>query len=272
MILGDFDDLLTGDEKMGGAERLKWKYSGFRKAILDCNLSDVPLQGYQFTWNNGREASNRVEERLDRSMGSLSWHAKFNTAKLLNLVAPISDHNPIVLDTSPAVMEHHVRRFRFENRWLDEPDVTSVVSRSWEGFRDFELTKRLKATGDVLADWGRHVALAGIRNKRDIESQIEALQGCTNAESLERLTTLRTKLETLLDSEEKYWKQRAKAHWLKEGDLNTRFFHQMASTQKKRNKILGLYDDGGIWVEDSKGLERDVLSYFKDKSPGSERF
>lgn len=92
----------------------------------------------------------------------------------------------------------------------------------------------------------------------------EYLQGCTNGESLEKLAGLKMKLAALLMVEEKYWKQRAKAYWLNEGDLNTRFFHQMASTWKKCNKILGLFDDNNNWVQEASSLEGIILSYFTE--------
>lgn len=38
----------------------------------------------------------------------------------------------------------------------------------------------------------------------------------------------------LLEKQEVYWKQRAKQYWLKDGDQNTRFFHNYASGKKKR--------------------------------------
>ena len=41
----------------------------------------------------------------------------------------------------------------------------------------------------------------------------------------------------LLGQKELYWKQRAKQHWLAEGDANTRFFHTMATVRQNKNLI-----------------------------------
>lgn len=46
-------------------------------------------------------------------------------------------------------------------------------------------------------------------------------------------------LELLMEQEEITWIQRARANWLKHGDRNTNFFHQFASSRKKRNTIKG---------------------------------
>lgn len=48
-----------------------------------------------------------------------------------------------------------------------------------------------------------------------------------------RLTKAKESLARLLVKEEDHWKQRAKAHWLTDGDLNTRFFLQVTSARKK---------------------------------------
>ena len=57
---------------------------------------------------------------------------------------------------------------------------------------------------------------------------------CEKDEDLSlEINRLRGKLNDLLDDEEMYWGQRAKAHWLKEGDKNTKFFHAQALEVRK---------------------------------------
>lgn len=127
VCIGDFNDLLSSNDKRGRVEHPQWLVRGFRDAVSDCHLADNPLMGYPFTWFRGREADNMVEERLDRAMGNPDWYAKFPRAILQNLVAPVSDHNPILLDTNPRVGHSKRRTFRFENRWLMEGDLKNVV-------------------------------------------------------------------------------------------------------------------------------------------------
>lgn len=89
LIMGDFNDLLSSDDKEGGAAHPNWLFRGFREAILDCNVTDVPLTGHKFTWCRGRGTKFKVEERLDRAMGNPLWHTKFDAAwRLRQIIAP----------------------------------------------------------------------------------------------------------------------------------------------------------------------------------------
>lgn len=100
VCIGDYNDLLTSNDKRGRVEHPQWLFRGFQEAISDCRLTDIPLSGYSYMWSRGRESGNLVEQRLDRAMGNPEWHALFPRATLNNLIAPTSDHNPILLDIS----------------------------------------------------------------------------------------------------------------------------------------------------------------------------
>lgn len=74
----------------------------------------------------------------------------------------------------------------------------------------------------------------------------------------------RRDLNELLDDEELYWGQRAKAHWLKEGDKNTKFFHAYASDRRKQNTILGIWDEFGRWCEEKESIAQAAVTYFEN--------
>lgn len=59
------------------------------------------------------------------------------------------------------------------------------------------------------------------------------------------------------------WKQRAKAHWMSDGDKNTRFFHAKASKRADTNEIKGLRDDQGMLQCDEQALNDIAVSYFQ---------
>ncbi|XP_024642261.2 uncharacterized protein [Medicago truncatula] len=58
----------------------------------------------------------------------------FPNAKLESLVAPSSDHFPILLDKNPVAQNLRVKRsFKFENAWRTEDGINEVVRDSWSG-------------------------------------------------------------------------------------------------------------------------------------------
>ena len=95
-------------------------------------VTDLVLEGYSFTWARGRGKANRVEERLDRATVTPSWLLMFPEARLRNLVAAVSDHSPIELNTSGRGSCRRRRPFRLKNKWLKEPDLNRMVMEIWE--------------------------------------------------------------------------------------------------------------------------------------------
>lgn len=263
VVIGDFNDILSPNDKKGRVEHPQWLYRGFREAVNDSNLVDIPLLGYSYTWFRSRGSVNAVEERLDRAMANPAWHSRFPNATLHCLVAPVSDHHPIILSTENSTRISKKRSFKFENRWLWEKDFKDVVGKCWRGFSDLGLCDRLKATAETLETWGNKADSLFRTRKKELEHVIRWFQGSSSMFEIERYRKAREELGDLLIQEEVFWRQRAKIFWLKEGDINTRFFHQMCSSRKRRNKLEKLKDENGNWVEGQQGLCEVVNVYFQ---------
>ncbi|XP_075478725.1 uncharacterized protein LOC142519565 [Primulina tabacum] len=224
-IIGDFNDLLSPDDKKGKYEHPQWLYTGFMQAVMDSGLSDLPLIGYQFTWERGKGTTTSVEERLDRALVTSSWMEKFPNAQLHNLCASVSDHSPILINTTPRLQMGRTRDFMFENKRLKEPNL-----------QDF------------------------ITCKKDIERL--RLSGCE--EDAVGIQKIKYNLTKLLSQEELHWKQRAKEYWLQYGDLNTQFFHSVATKRKERNRIKSLVDDRGVRHSNITNICKVVSTYFEN--------
>lgn len=96
-VIGDFNDLMSSDDKRGLHDHPNWCIHGFRATVSDAGLVDLQLNGYPFTWWKSRGSMREVEERLDRAMVNQQWLFLYPDARLDNLVAPISGHSPILL-------------------------------------------------------------------------------------------------------------------------------------------------------------------------------
>ncbi|CAH9144102.1 unnamed protein product [Cuscuta epithymum] len=61
-----------------------------------------------------------------------------------------------------------------------------------------------------------------------------------------------------------FWKQRAKEFWLKEGDINSRFFHNAIKQRRRRNTMAGLRQNDGVWITDRGDMSTIVHNYFDE--------
>jgi len=95
------------------------------------------------------------------------------------------------------------------------------------------------------------------------------LRSQVDSNNIQHFNELRNHMTRLLIQEDAFWRQRAKTHWLKDGDLNTKFFHAAASSRKKVNHIHSLMDsDNNKVTKEGKLCEvaRDyIVELFKCK-------
>ena len=74
----------------------------------------------------------------------------------------------------------------------------------------------------------------------------------------------------MLRDEELKWRQRAKEKDLKEGDVNTKYFHMKASGRKKKNHISMLLNNGSE-ILGGDNIIKHVTEYYKGLFGQSER-
>ncbi|XP_057809148.1 uncharacterized protein LOC131023623 [Salvia miltiorrhiza] len=262
IIMGDFNDLLDPGDKQGRVDHPNWLFTGFRSAILDCGLSDIPLRGYQFTWSRGLGTTNFVEERLDRGMASSSWKSLFPDALLIPLTVPMSDHVPLLLKCLNMAPPMAMRSFRFENKWCLEPDFPNVVRDCWTNLHGVNIMERLTAVSNSISSWAYHLRRNKEQDKVKLHAIISTFQGRSDLVSVRKFKAAREELGRMLLSEDAHWKQRPKQYWLKDGDLNTKFFHAMATTRKKKNAISKLQRTDGSWTTDIADIKIMAYDYF----------
>ncbi|XP_062011640.1 uncharacterized protein LOC133728251 [Rosa rugosa] len=103
------------------------------------------------------------------------------------------------------------------------------------------------------------------RHRRDeiqeVQQRLHALLSApffvTQVEEKIVLTARFHELQTLEDTGDprRYWRQRSKVDWLRDGDRDTAYFHHRASNRRHYNAITGLHNEDGQWVTSSYELE-----------------
>ena len=85
LCLGDYNEILSSDEKQGQVPRSLRRMEEFRSALLHCGLIDLGFNGNIFTWRNGRPGIEFVQERLDRAYANIEWRDLFPHSKVHHL-------------------------------------------------------------------------------------------------------------------------------------------------------------------------------------------
>jgi hypothetical protein len=104
----------------------------------------------------------------------------------------------------------------------------------------------------------------------DINSVIAMLDSVENIRVLsdqERIfrINLKTHLQFLLKQQLAHWKQRGKIKWVTLGDANSKFFHSIATVQKRKNHISSLTSISGVSVSDHQSKAALLLEAYKDR-------
>jgi hypothetical protein len=269
LCMGDFNELLSMDEKQGGPVRSSRQMQDFRDAIDVCGFMDLGYQGPPFTWCNNRVGSGTVWERLDRGLATIPWFNNFPEARIFHLHATNSDHYPICLVTKPAYTPPRAkpRPFRFEEVWLSNPGCRETVMAAWatqkNGSHMFRVQDKIRNCRMELRKWSR-CKFGNISQQLKIKTahlraaEENSMRGMSHSTAFE----LKKEVHYLLSQEERMWSQRARTGWLKGGDRNTRFFHQSASQRRRRNLITELHDNQGVTHTGDEAIGRLFEEYF----------
>ncbi|XP_031091035.1 uncharacterized protein LOC115996030 [Ipomoea triloba] len=238
VVLGDFNDLLFHHEKRRGNPHPDALLRGFGEAVDDCNLFQLPLKGYQYTWERGKGTENWMKERLDKVLVNESWNTLQDGAYVENILTRSSDHSAMFLCVNDGIRRRGVGRrdFKFEMAWLHDEGCRNVVENAWHDGRLEWLLPCLRLCGE---------------------------RGLHDPASLAEFKRIEDQLPRLEAQEDTFWRQRAKQHWLRGADANTKFYHRYASARKKKNTLSKLKNDEGVWVE-GDAMQSVILNYFND--------
>ncbi|XP_041011424.1 uncharacterized protein LOC121255210 [Juglans microcarpa x Juglans regia] len=80
--------------------------------------------------------------------------------------------------------------------------------------------------------------------------------------NIKEVKEIQLRLGVLLEQENITWKQRAKRHWYKEGDMYTRYFHACATERKKKNTIKRVKGEDDVVRTDVAEIAGAFQSFF----------
>nr|GMD98094.1 uncharacterized protein LOC109164037 [Ipomoea batatas] len=171
---GDFNCLLSVDEKNCGLPYPHRKTTPFRACISMCDLVEASSYGSCFTWWNGRRGESTIWMRLDRYLYTLVWESIFRIF-VRHLSKATFDHSLLLISCeliSPHVAPKH---FVFLNVWTKHDDFFRVVQDSWiepiDGAPMFVLAIK------VLGVWSKGTFGDIFVKLKECEDKVQALEG-----------------------------------------------------------------------------------------------
>lgn len=238
MLIGDFNEILSNAEKIGGPLHEEWTFRDFRNMVSTCDLMDIRSRGDRFSWVEERH-THTVKCCLDRVFINSVMAASFQNAEADFLEFTGSDHKPVAVYINDTVLTRY-RPFRFDNRLLDIPDLKHVVNEGWN-FRNnsqgIVITERIRSCRQAMAKLKHRSNLNADMRIRTIQSRLNRAMESTRRMDRQQIPQLQQDLNRAYSDEERYWKQKSRNTWMHEGDRNTSYFHACAKNRFSQNRI-----------------------------------
>lgn len=224
--LGDFNSMLSQDDKYNGAHISSYEVSDFKECCTDLGLSNLNSTGCLFTWSHGH-----VWSKLDRVMANPFWFSMSHQAHVhFGTPSTFSDHSPasIQIGTRPVS----------RNMWADHPQFLEIISQNWNSHINsspiFIFYTKLKCLKRLLKELNKlyysHISERVAHTKEELASHQSLLhQNHDNIHLLQQERKLRSSLLNLKSAKHLFFKQKLKLNFLKEVDKGSWFFHALMS-------------------------------------------
>ncbi|XP_020266987.1 uncharacterized protein LOC109842532 [Asparagus officinalis] len=158
LLCGDFNSIISNDEKLGGSLLTEADFKDFNDFIQDSMLNHLKTIGCFYTWNNKQDDISRIWCSLDRALVNDSWIHNFNSSQVEFLLPSFSDHSPALV----SILEDRIqgkRPFKYFNMWAKHDKFLTAVSSIWQsyipGCKMYSVHTKFKNLKGVLKDMNK---------------------------------------------------------------------------------------------------------------------
>ncbi|XP_062118721.1 uncharacterized protein LOC133832388 [Humulus lupulus] len=235
-------------------------------------LRDVKYSGTFYTWNNKQCGDERVYAELDRVLSNLEWNSLYPTAEVVFWLEGIFYHSPTLLSVYPDI-KGGKNPFRYFDMWSTAPRYQEIISNSWakevSGTPMFQVVQKLKFLKGRLKDLNKNhfgdihaKVLIAMHHMHEVQKALQ--QDPLNVSKMEEELNACAQYRKCQDIYRAFLHQKAKVAWIKEGDGNTKFFHQCLKQRRVHNTVYFIKDMHGNWVDSKEGVNEAFLSFYKN--------
>ncbi|XP_074266604.1 uncharacterized protein LOC141589883 [Silene latifolia] len=267
ILLGDFNQVEFREDKLGGNKGSIFGAQLFSEWKVRNSLSDIAYKGPKFTWCNNRKGHKRIYERIDKGLASPLWYSLFPNSDIKHLPIQCSDHAPIIFDTG--FFEPHKRKsFRMEAWAFEYEDSLRLLQQEWfiydRGSPVTKLSKKLQRTRSIFKEWTLAKRKSWNEKWSEFDERLEhELQKIFEGHNEEGYRKWHENYLEFNKAATIYWKQRAKLHWIKDGDASTRFFFNSVKHRHNRSLIIGIKKVDSSWTFDRQEISDIFNDHFK---------
>ncbi|XP_060202242.1 uncharacterized protein LOC132630698 [Lycium barbarum] len=270
LILGDFNTGLSVHERLNGAPVHPTEIQDFLECIEDLGVVHLPRRGYDYSWCNKREATDKIYSKINWVLGNPQWFQHFGSLEALFGSPECSEHSPIIINTY-ANYQRCTRPFRLLNVLLKKKRFIELVSQVWNqniaSHTMFRVWKKLTTIGTQARKLNKEMSSLESRIKNLREQLLEA-QGNLRT-SMFDASLINTERDTLLQLHkwdgisEQVLRQKSRETWIAYGDLNTKFFHAHLKARQTRNRIASICDEQGVKITNPTLIHQEFVTFFK---------
>ncbi|GFS30621.1 hypothetical protein Acr_00g0012980 [Actinidia rufa] len=267
MLLGDFNNVLSSDEKANGLPVTMYEIRDFKNCCYDLGISDLRSTGLFLTWTNSS-----VWCKLDRAMVNIKWIQEGHIAQA-NYDPPgkLSDHSPCTVSMLGENDQGNCP-FKFFNMWTKHEKFPEIVSKVWRmqpnGTAMYKFCRKLRSLKVPLRALNRHhfshiSARAEAAEVELSKAQQQLHDNPADANLQNLVPELRQKALKLAEAELSFCSQLAKSKYLKNCDNGTKFFHNLIKSNRVKNHIASISLEDGSRTSSKIQVGKAFVQYYR---------
>nr|GEU62973.1 hypothetical protein [Tanacetum cinerariifolium] len=231
-LMRDFNVTLKHEEHSNKDSSMSMGMNEFKDAVNMMEVEDLCSTGFQFTWAKSlKNPMCNTLKKLDRIMIYDSFIQMFEKANGVFLPYLIYDHSPAIMSIPRGI-------------------IKKKKSFSCHMYKVVQRLKHLKKPLNKL-NWqnGNLFVKANSLKEKLKELQSKMDDDPSNLTKRQNAVELVNEYTTVAEDELKLLHQKAIIQWLKEGDKNSAYFHNILKARKNKSRIESICCEDGSRVE-----------------------